>query len=59
MSDQNDKADEAVEAVIDELDSRRGFDHFWERIDSDIQENIKDSLADRIRTVYSDTNEDA
>jgi len=51
----SDRATEAADAVLDELDKRSGFDYWWDDIDSDIQNEIRDTLAKRIDAVYSDS----
>jgi hypothetical protein len=33
-----------VKVVLDELESRAGFDHWWDDIDADVQEEISDEL---------------
>lgn len=54
-SSDTDRAEEASNAVIHNLQDRKGFDGWWLGIDSDIQDEIQQSLADEIRTVYSES----
>ena len=44
-----DKYEKAAEEAIETLKMRRGFDHFWGPIDRDIQEGIRQDVADAIR----------
>ena len=37
-----------VQEVFTELYSRKGFDHFWDDIDRDIQQEIIDSCTHRV-----------
>lgn len=40
---------ETAKACIEELDGRKGFDHFWGDLDEDIQEEIVQALAEVIQ----------
>lgn len=51
------RAEEAVDAVLDNLLGRRGFDYWWDDIDSEIQSEIRESLVDDIHSVYSATDQ--
>ena len=42
---------EIAEQVISVLQNRRGFDHFWERIDDDIQSDIIDEINAEVDAV--------
>lgn len=53
----SDPSEAAAEAVISDLRDRRGFDHWWDEIDEDIQNDIREVLADEIGSVYSDMRE--
>jgi len=45
-------AEDAADAVIDELNARSGFDYWWDDIDRDIQDEIRETLAERIEENY-------
>lgn len=49
----DEKAVNTADSVIDELDRRKGFDNFWNRIDKDIQDDIRNSIAEIIDEEYS------
>lgn len=46
---------ETVEKIIRELKGRGNFDHWWDEIDAEIQDEIKESLEEIINTTVSDT----
>lgn len=56
--ERTDPASEAAESVLDDLKGRKGFDHWWDDIDPEIKEEVRRSLADDIRSVYSGTDAD-
>lgn len=37
-----------VEIAIKELQSRAGFDDWWDQLDVDIKQSIKDCIADQV-----------
>lgn len=43
-----DRAKAAAKAVLDDLNDRSGFDHWWGNIDSDIKREIRGDLAKAI-----------
>lgn len=43
--------DYAVEEILDELYGRSGFDHWWDNIDSSIQQEVKNALKNRLDTL--------
>jgi hypothetical protein len=43
-----DRAKAAAEAVLDDLNDRSGFDHWWGDIDGDVQREIRGELAKTI-----------
>jgi hypothetical protein len=43
-----------VEAILDELDKRKGFDRWWEEIDHSTQGEIKHDLDERIFNTLGD-----
>ena len=47
-----DNAHQASDAVLRELEGRKGFDWWWDDLDGDIQAEIRDEVAERIREVY-------
>jgi len=42
------QARKAVDIVLEELNGRGGFDHFWDSVDKDIQEEIKETCASQV-----------
>lgn len=40
-----------VKAVLDELDGRGGFDHWWEEIDRETRQDIVESLEHRVTKI--------
>ena len=54
-----DKAKRIVEAVLTELQSRGGFDHWWYEIDPVIREEIRHDLAKVVQRKAEDSNPNA
>jgi hypothetical protein len=47
---------DVVDAVLNDLEDRSGFDWWWDDIDPDIREEIKAELAAKVRTVLDGGN---
>jgi hypothetical protein len=47
-TDGTDRAKKAVKAVLDDLNDRSGFDHWWGNIDSGTRREIRDALTKAI-----------
>jgi hypothetical protein len=45
------KAKQVVEVVLNELGGRGGFDHWWDNIDEDIQDEIREKLVKLVMEV--------
>jgi hypothetical protein len=45
-----------ADAALRELKSRKGFDAFWDGVDSDVQEEVRESLALRISEALREGN---
>ncbi len=48
-------APDVVEAVLNDLCGRKGFDWAWDDIDEDIQQEIREELAERVADVLAET----
>lgn len=48
-----DWAEEIVFAIMDDITGRKGFDNEWSDIDTDIQEEILDTLYKKVKTMLS------
>lgn len=48
------KTERVVEVVMEELESRGGFDHWWGGIERDVQEEILHALNGRVKKVFDD-----
>ena len=42
----NDRAEQAAEAVLEDLNGRSGYDSLWDELDGDIQYEIRLRLTD-------------
>ena len=51
------KAEAIADAVLEVLNRRKGFDHWWYDIAEDVQQDIREALAARIED-YEDYEED-
>lgn len=40
-----------VDAVIGELEDRKGFDHWWHEMDDEIKDEIVEALEDKVRKI--------
>ena len=44
-------ASEIAAAVLSELEGRKGFDWWWDDLDEDIQQEIREALTERVAAV--------
>lgn len=46
-------AERVVEAILRDLEDRAGFDHWWDGIEMDIQEEIRETLVEKVAAVLN------
>jgi len=51
-------AEDVVDGIIEELNGRKGFDHWWYKIDPEIKEEIRMALANRVDDVINESEGD-